>query len=121
MNRKVAHRHAARRLPALPDAPPDHVRVRHAARASTTATPTRASWSACSADLPAKVNLIPFNPWPGSPLRVLVEQPHPGVRAIVEAAGYATPVRTPRGRDILAACGQLHTASGRQRRLPNAA
>ena len=66
--------------------------------------------------IPAKVNLIPFNPWPGAPYACSSNNRIRGFAAIVEAAGYASPVRTPRGRDILAACGQLKTASERQRR-----
>jgi 23S rRNA (adenine2503-C2)-methyltransferase len=61
------------------------------------------------AGLPAKVNLIPFNPWPGSAYET---SPPAAIRrfaAIVMDAGYAAPVRTPRGQDILAACGQLKT------------
>ena len=66
--------------------------------------------------IPAKVNLIPFNPWPGAPYRCSSEERIRAFAAIVARAGYASPVRTPRGRDILAACGQLKTASERQRR-----
>jgi 23S rRNA (adenine2503-C2)-methyltransferase len=76
------------------------------------------------AGLPAKVNLIPFNPWPGAPYECASANRIRTFAAIVEAGGHAAPVRTPRGRDILAACGQLKTASERQRRqgaLPVAA
>ena len=66
--------------------------------------------------IPAKVNLIPFNPWPGAPYACSSNNRIRAFAAIVEAAGYASPVRTPRGRDILAACGQLKTASERRRR-----
>ncbi len=66
--------------------------------------------------IPAKVNLIPFNPWPGTVYECASNNRIRAFAAIVEAAGYASPVRTPRGRDILAACGQLKTASLRQRR-----
>jgi 23S rRNA (adenine2503-C2)-methyltransferase len=65
--------------------------------------------------IPAKVNLIPFNPWPGAPYRCSPPARIRAFAAIVARAGYASPVRTPRGRDILAACGQLKTASERQR------
>jgi 23S rRNA (adenine2503-C2)-methyltransferase len=68
------------------------------------------------ADVPAKVNLIPFNAWPGAPYVCSSANRIRAFAAIVEAAGYASPVRTPRGRDILAACGQLKTASERLRR-----
>jgi 23S rRNA (adenine2503-C2)-methyltransferase len=66
--------------------------------------------------IPAKVNLIPFNPWPGAPYRCSSPERIRAFAAIVARAGYASPVRTPRGRDILAACGQLKTASERLRR-----
>jgi 23S rRNA (adenine2503-C2)-methyltransferase len=68
------------------------------------------------ADIPAKVNLIPFNPWPGAPFRCSSNNRIRAFASIVEDAGYASPVRTPRGRDIFAACGQLKTASERLRR-----
>jgi 23S rRNA (adenine2503-C2)-methyltransferase len=71
--------------------------------------------------LHAKVNLIPFNPWPGAPYECSSNNRIRAFAAIVEAAGYASPVRTPRGRDILAACGQLKTASERQQRQRTAA
>jgi 23S rRNA (adenine2503-C2)-methyltransferase len=66
--------------------------------------------------IPAKVNLIPFNPWPGAPYACSSPERLRAFAEIVSRAGYPAPVRTPRGRDILAACGQLKTASERQRR-----
>ncbi|HEX5453132.1 MAG TPA: 23S rRNA (adenine(2503)-C(2))-methyltransferase RlmN [Stellaceae bacterium] len=66
--------------------------------------------------IPAKVNLIPFNPWPGAPYECSAEAAIAAFSDIVFAAGYSAPVRTPRGRDILAACGQLKSASQRARR-----
>ncbi|HYP63755.1 MAG TPA: 23S rRNA (adenine(2503)-C(2))-methyltransferase RlmN, partial [Acidocella sp.] len=60
--------------------------------------------------LPAKVNLIPFNPWPGSAYQPSTPEALKKFAAIVMNAGYASPIRTPRGRDILAACGQLKSA-----------
>ena len=66
--------------------------------------------------IPAKVNLIPFNPWPGSPYRTSTSEAIQRFAQIVNDAGYASPIRRPRGRDILAACGQLKTESERQRR-----
>lgn len=66
--------------------------------------------------LPAKVNLIPFNPWPGSEYRCSSRARIEAFARIVERGGYPSPVRTPRGRDIAAACGQLKTASERRRR-----
>ena len=71
--------------------------------------------------IPAKVNLIPFNSWPGAAYRCASPERIRAFAAIVARAGYPAPVRTPRGPDILAACGQLKTASARQRRLAVAA
>jgi 23S rRNA (adenine2503-C2)-methyltransferase len=68
------------------------------------------------AGIPAKVNLIPFNPWPGAPFECSSAAAIEAFARIVNDAGYASPVRTPRGRDILAACGQLKSASERQRK-----
>ncbi|MFO1028965.1 MAG: 23S rRNA (adenine(2503)-C(2))-methyltransferase RlmN [Acetobacteraceae bacterium] len=67
------------------------------------------------AGLPAKVNLIPFNPWPGSKYEPSTKAALDMFARIVNEAGFASPVRTPRGRDILAACGQLRTESRRER------
>lgn len=61
--------------------------------------------------IPAKINLIPFNPWPGSPYTCSSWARIEGFADIVNRAGYASPIRTPRGRDILAACGQLKSES----------
>ncbi|WP_439549035.1 23S rRNA (adenine(2503)-C(2))-methyltransferase RlmN [Falsiroseomonas sp.] len=66
--------------------------------------------------LPAKVNLIPFNPWPGSPYKTSTPEAVRAFAAVMEEGGYSSPVRRPRGRDILAACGQLKTASERARK-----
>ena len=66
--------------------------------------------------IPSKLNLIPFNPWPGSPYECSSDKRIEAFAAKVLKAGYASPVRTPRGRDILAACGQLKSASERARR-----
>lgn len=63
--------------------------------------------------IPAKVNLIPFNPWPGTDYECSDWDQIEVFARIVLKAGYASPVRTPRGRDILAACGQLKSASQR--------
>jgi 23S rRNA (adenine2503-C2)-methyltransferase len=74
------------------------------------------------AGIPAKINLIPFNPWPGAPYECpdwpVIER----FGEIVNRAGYASPIRLPRGRDIMAACGQLKSASrrpGRDRGSPS--
>jgi len=61
--------------------------------------------------IPAKINLIPFNPWPGSNYECSDWETIERFAAIVNKAGYASPVRTPRGRDIMAACGQLKSES----------
>ncbi|HEY5210734.1 MAG TPA: 23S rRNA (adenine(2503)-C(2))-methyltransferase RlmN [Stellaceae bacterium] len=68
------------------------------------------------AGIPAKVNLIPFNAWPGAPYECSSDAAIREFSDIVFAAGYSAPVRTPRGRDILAACGQLKSDSIRKRR-----
>jgi 23S rRNA (adenine2503-C2)-methyltransferase len=66
--------------------------------------------------LPAKVNLIPFNPWPGAPYECSTPERIRRFSEIVFAAGISAPVRTPRGRDIDAACGQLKTAAEKMSR-----
>jgi 23S rRNA (adenine2503-C2)-methyltransferase len=68
--------------------------------------------------IPAKVNLIPFNPWPGAPYECSTDPAIKAFSDVVFEAGYSAPVRTPRGRDILAACGQLKSDSVRLRRAP---
>ncbi len=65
--------------------------------------------------LPAKINLIPFNPWPGAPYECSSWERIEAFAEIVSRAGYASPIRTPRGRDISAACGQLKSASVKKR------
>ncbi len=68
------------------------------------------------AGIPAKINLIPFNEWPGSPYR---RSEWPQIKKfadIIHRAGYASPVRTPRGEDIMAACGQLKSETERQQK-----
>jgi 23S rRNA (adenine2503-C2)-methyltransferase len=67
------------------------------------------------AGIPAKVNLIPFNPWPDSPFETSTRAAIDRFAQIVMDAGFASPVRSPRGRDILAACGQLRTEIRRAR------
>ena len=66
--------------------------------------------------LPAKVNLIPFNPWPGAIYECSTPERIRSFAEIVFAGGISAPVRTPRGRDIDAACGQLKTASEKKSR-----
>lgn len=63
------------------------------------------------AGIPAKINLIPFNPWPNSPYECADWDRIEAFAEIVNRAGYASPVRAPRGRDIMAACGQLKSQS----------
>ena len=65
------------------------------------------------AGIPAKINLIPFNPWPGSNYECSTSSRIEQFADIVNRAGYASPVRTPRGRDIFAACGQLKSETER--------
>ncbi|MFT3988389.1 23S rRNA (adenine(2503)-C(2))-methyltransferase RlmN [Aestuariivirga sp.] len=67
------------------------------------------------AGIPAKINLIPFNPWPGTQYECSDWDTIERFAAIVNKAGYASPVRTPRGRDIMAACGQLKSESQKVR------
>ena len=65
--------------------------------------------------IPAKINLIPFNPWPGAPYECSSWERIEAFAQIVNRAGYASPIRTPRGRDIFAACGQLKSESKKRR------
>jgi 23S rRNA (adenine2503-C2)-methyltransferase len=67
-------------------------------------------------DLPAKVNLIPFNPWPGAPYECSTPERIKRFSSIIFEAGISGPVRTPRGRDIMAACGQLKSSSEKKSR-----
>ena len=67
------------------------------------------------ARIPAKINLIPFNPWPGSRYECSDWAQIERFADVVNRAGYASPIRTPRGRDIMAACGQLKSASEKMR------
>jgi len=71
--------------------------------------------------IPSKVNLIPFNPWPGAPYERSADATIEAFAQIVRDAGYPSPVRRPRGEDILAACGQLKSTSERRRRVTEAA
>ena len=68
------------------------------------------------AGIPAKINLIPFNEWPGAPYQRSDWARIEAFADIVHKAGYASPIRTPRGEDIMAACGQLKSATERARR-----
>jgi 23S rRNA (adenine2503-C2)-methyltransferase len=68
------------------------------------------------AGIPAKINLIPFNPWPNAPYERSDWSRIEAFAEIVNRAGYASPVRTPRGQDIMAACGQLKSATERARK-----
>ena len=66
--------------------------------------------------IPAKINLIPFNEWPGSPYKRSEWSQIKKFAKIIHRAGYASPIRTPRGEDIMAACGQLKSETERQRK-----
>ncbi len=66
--------------------------------------------------IPAKINLIPFNEWPGSPFERSDWKQIKSFSEIVYRAGYASPIRTPRGEDIMAACGQLKSATEKERK-----
>ncbi|AZQ69081.1 23S rRNA (adenine(2503)-C(2))-methyltransferase RlmN [Silicimonas algicola] len=68
------------------------------------------------AGIPAKINLIPFNEWPGAPYERSDWSRIEAFSDIVYKAGYASPIRTPRGEDIMAACGQLKSATERERK-----
>ena len=68
------------------------------------------------AGIPAKINLIPFNPWPGAPYQRSDWDRIEAFAEVVNRAGYASPIRTPRGEDIMAACGQLKSATERARK-----
>jgi 23S rRNA (adenine2503-C2)-methyltransferase len=61
--------------------------------------------------IPSKINLIPFNPWPGTRYECSDWATIEAFAEVLNRAGYASPIRTPRGRDILAACGQLRSES----------
>jgi len=66
--------------------------------------------------IPAKINLIPFNEWPGAPYQRSSNNRIRAFADIIYKAGYASPIRTPRGEDIMAACGQLKSATERARK-----
>ncbi len=66
-------------------------------------------------NIPSKINLIPFNPWPGTKYECADWETIERFAAVLNRAGYASPIRTPRGRDILAACGQLRSESVKER------
>jgi 23S rRNA (adenine2503-C2)-methyltransferase len=68
------------------------------------------------AGIPAKINLIPFNEWPGAPYKRSSDARIRAFANIIYKAGYASPIRTPRGEDIMAACGQLKSATERARK-----
>ena len=66
--------------------------------------------------IPAKINLIPFNEWPGAPYERSSNNRIRAFADIIYKAGYASPIRKPRGEDIMAACGQLKSATERVRK-----
>ena len=67
--------------------------------------------------IPSKINLIPFNEWPCAPYKCSNSLKINNFAKIIMRAGYASPIRTPRGRDVMAACGQLKSNSMRNRKL----
>ena len=67
--------------------------------------------------IPAKINLIPFNEWPGAPYKRSSGNRIHAFADIIHNSGYASPIRTPRGEDIMAACGQLKSATERERKV----
>ena len=69
--------------------------------------------------IPAKINLIPFNPWPGSEYECSDWEQIEKFAEVINRAGYASPIRTPRGRDIMAACGQLKSESKISKKAKN--
>jgi len=70
-------------------------------------------------NIPCKINLIPFNAWAGSGFQCSPLKRIEGFARVLEGAGYDAPIRRPRGRDILAACGQLKSESQRKVREQN--
>jgi 23S rRNA (adenine2503-C2)-methyltransferase len=66
--------------------------------------------------IPAKMNLIPFNEWPGAPYKRSIWEPDPCLRRHHLSRRLCHPIRTPRGEDIMAACGQLKSATERARK-----
>ena len=66
--------------------------------------------------IPSKINLIPFNPWPGSLFKTSTQKNIDNFAKILMGAGFASPIRKPRGQDIYAACGQLKSNSERIRK-----
>jgi 23S rRNA (adenine2503-C2)-methyltransferase len=66
--------------------------------------------------IPAKINLIPFNEWPNAPYKRSDKARIKAFSDIIHNAGYASPIRKPRGEDIMAACGQLKSSTQRERK-----
>ena len=66
--------------------------------------------------IPAKINLIPFNEWPKAPYKRSSNNRINAFAKIIHNAGYSSPIRTPRGEDIMAACGQLKSVTERERK-----
>ena len=79
-------------------------------------TDPESAWVKLLEGVPAKINLIPFNPWPGSPYECSDWETIEAFAEVINKAGYASPIRTPRGRDIFAACGQLKSESERMKK-----
>ena len=118
INRKYPIQHAARCLPRLSgpvECAPDHLRIRDAEGRQRFTDADARELVRLLKGIPAKINLIPFNPWPGSKYECSDWERIERFSEIVYRAGYASPVRTPRGRDILAACGQLKSETEKLR------
>ena len=104
-----------RRLSRRQEQPAHHLRVRHAEGRQRQRRRCARAGAAADAGMHAKVNLIPFNPWPGAPYECSSNNRMHRFAEIVNDGGLSAPIRTPRGRDIFAACGQLKSASLRGR------
>ena len=110
---EISDRRTARRLPRLSrpvERPAHHLRIRDA-EGRQRQPRRRQALVRLLAGIPAKINLIPFNPWPGTHYECSDWEQIERFADVVNKAGYASPVSTPRGRDILAACGQLRSES----------
>ena len=114
LNRKYPIARTPRRLPQLSrpvERAPHHLRICDAQGRQRFAGRGARRLVRLLKGIPAKINLIPFNPWPGTAYECSDWEQIERFSEVVFNAGYASPVRTPRGRDILAACGQLKSAS----------
>ena len=104
---------ACREYPGADNARRDHLRVRDA-EGRQRLPGRRQGAGPTGRRHPGKFNLIPFNAWPGAPFECATDEAMARFAEILNAAGYTAPIRTPRGRDIMAACGQLQSVSERK-------